>query len=63
MAACSPDTQGKNLREGEEIVEPFMLGSMNPAILESTSMDILCYKGKRKDPKWIDEDASEYLCC
>ena len=46
------------MKDGEEVAEPFMRHSFNRENLKSVSKEILCYRGKRKSPDWMDIEPS-----
>ena len=46
--------QARRVREQEEIVETYYQEARESRQLDSIVVDILCYRGPDKNPRWID---------
>ncbi|KAI0326492.1 hypothetical protein GY45DRAFT_1381037 [Cubamyces sp. BRFM 1775] len=47
-------TKGTRMREGEEISHSYHQESRNSHTLNNLVIDILCYRGKESNPRWVD---------
>ncbi|KAH9850843.1 hypothetical protein C2E23DRAFT_869587 [Lenzites betulinus] len=46
--------QGRRMREGEEISESYLQHARNTRTLNSLTTEVLCYRGKDKNPRWTN---------
>lgn len=46
--------QERRVREQEEIAEPYYQEAHESRSLDSIVVDIVCYRGPDKNPRWID---------
>ncbi|KAI0704715.1 hypothetical protein C8Q76DRAFT_631269 [Earliella scabrosa] len=56
--------KGTRVRESEEISQPYSIEARDPKTLRSVVQDVLCYRGREADPRWVDADPELYtpLC-
>ena len=46
--------------ETQEFRTPFSLESLDPSDLDTISEEIMCFRGWRGDPRWLDEQCSKW---
>ncbi|EJF61940.1 hypothetical protein DICSQDRAFT_161253 [Dichomitus squalens LYAD-421 SS1] len=56
--------KGTRMRESEEISQPYNIEARNVRTLDSIVSDVLCYRGRSAQPKWVDVEPEFYtpLC-
>ncbi|TBU25276.1 hypothetical protein BD311DRAFT_853631 [Dichomitus squalens] len=54
--------RGTRLRESEEISQPYNIEARNPKTLDSIVSDVLCYRGRSAQPKWVDVEPGNTGC-
>ncbi|RPD55189.1 hypothetical protein L226DRAFT_493295 [Lentinus tigrinus ALCF2SS1-7] len=52
------------VRENEEVSQPYNIEAHDPRTLDSIVQDVLVYRGRDKDPRWVDGEPELYtsLC-
>ncbi|KIP02816.1 hypothetical protein PHLGIDRAFT_122128 [Phlebiopsis gigantea 11061_1 CR5-6] len=56
--------KGVKVKENEELRQQFNIEAMQPNALRNISSEVACYRGDRKDPKWMDLEPESFstLC-
>jgi hypothetical protein len=44
------------IREEQELSAQFVMESESESLLNNIGVEILCYRGPREDPRWMDEE-------